>query len=226
MGIAGGPDMIQNGLVLALDAADRNSYPGSGTTWSDVSGNSNNGSLVNGPTFNTSNNGAIIFDGTNDSLSHPTITFTNQPYSLELFGKITSTIDTNNRRSIFGNVNYASEFSATQTYFTNITCDSTPSYFNFAFTSAGSLVVNSIFHWIFTVNSSKTVQIFLNSRSATADTQLTGFTTISSTFTRFGIWTTIRPYIGDVYSIRIYNQALSASQVLQNYNAQKSRFNL
>ena len=218
--------MIQDGLVLALDAADRNSYPGSGTAWTDMSGNNNNGTLVNGPTFSTSNNGALVLDGTNDSLSYPTITFTNQPYSLELFGKITSTIDTNNRRSIFGNVNYASEFSATQTYFTNITCDSTPSYFNFAFTSAGSLVVNSIFHWIFTVNSSKTVQIFLNSRSATADTQLTGFTTISSTFTRFGIWTTIRPYIGDVYSIRIYNQALSASQVLQNYNAQKSRFNL
>jgi hypothetical protein len=221
-----GPSILTNGLVLALDAANSKSYPGSGTTWSDMSGNGNNGTLTNGPTFNSANGGSIVFDGTNDSFSYPTITFTNQPYSLELFGKITSTIDTNNRRSIFGNINYAGEFSATQTYLTNITCDSTPTYFNFAFTSAGSLVVNSIFHWVFTVNSSKNVQIFLNSIPATIDNQLTGFTTISSTFTRFGIWTTLRPYIGDVYSIRIYNQALSTSQVQQNYNSQKSRFNL
>jgi hypothetical protein len=227
MGIAGGPNIIEDGLVLALDAADKNSYPGSGTTWFDLSGNGNNSSLVNGPTYNTNNDGAIVLDGINDSISYPSITFTNQPYSLELFGKITSTIEpTANRRSIFGNVNYASEFSNTTTYFTNITCDSTPSYFNFSFSSAGSLVVGSIFHWAFTINSSKVVQIFLNSRAATADNQLTGFTNISSNFTRFGIWTTIRPYIGDVYSIKIYNKALSASEVLQNYNALKSRFNL
>ena len=51
MGIAGGPDIIQNGLALALDAADRNSYPGSGTVWGDVSGNNYNFTLTNSPTF-------------------------------------------------------------------------------------------------------------------------------------------------------------------------------
>ena len=61
-----GPKVPTNGLVLNLDAADRNSYPGSGTTWTDLSGNGNNGILTNGPTFTSQNGGAIVFDGTND----------------------------------------------------------------------------------------------------------------------------------------------------------------
>ena len=60
------PRIVTSGLVLALDAADRNSYPGSGTTWTDLSGNANNGTLTNGPTFNSANGGSIVFDGTND----------------------------------------------------------------------------------------------------------------------------------------------------------------
>ncbi len=60
-----GPDLITNGLVLALDAADKNSYLGSGTSWYDLSGNGNTGALTNSPTFNSSNGGSIAFDGTN-----------------------------------------------------------------------------------------------------------------------------------------------------------------
>ena len=216
--------MIQDGLVLTLDASDRNSYISGSTTWFDVSGNNNSATLVNGPTFSTTSNGAIVFDGINDSLTYPTITFTNQPYTLELYGKITSTIDLLNRKSIFGNVNYAGEFSSEGTYFCNITCDSTPTYFNFQFSPL--LVINSIFHWVFTIDSSKNVRMFINTVPSNLDTQLTGFTNISSTFTRFGIWTTSRPYIGDVYAMRMYNQALNNSQAIQNYNALKSRFNL
>jgi len=62
----GGPNIITDGLVFAVDAADANSYPGSGTTWKDWSGNGNDGTLVNGPTFDSGNGGSIVFDGTND----------------------------------------------------------------------------------------------------------------------------------------------------------------
>ncbi len=61
-----GSDIVENGLVLALDAADKLSYPGSGTAWYDLSGNSNTGTLTNGPTFSAANMGSIVFDGTND----------------------------------------------------------------------------------------------------------------------------------------------------------------
>ena len=58
--------IVTNGLVLNLDAAQTASYPGTGTTWTDLSGNGNNGTLVNGPTYSSANGGSIVFDGTND----------------------------------------------------------------------------------------------------------------------------------------------------------------
>jgi hypothetical protein len=58
--------IVSNGLILNLDAAQLRSYPTSGTTWTDLSGNGYNTTLVNGPTFNSANGGSIVFDGTND----------------------------------------------------------------------------------------------------------------------------------------------------------------
>lgn len=69
MAIYRGPNIVRNGLVLALDAADRNSYRGSGTTWTDLSGNTNTGTLTNGPTFSGANLGTIVFDGVDDYVS-------------------------------------------------------------------------------------------------------------------------------------------------------------
>ena len=60
-----GPDIIEDGLVLCLDAANINSYPKSGTAWTDVIGG-NNGTLTNGPAFDSDNGGSIVFDGAND----------------------------------------------------------------------------------------------------------------------------------------------------------------
>jgi hypothetical protein len=66
MSIQNGPKIATNGLLLTLDAANVKSYPGSGTTWTDLSRNGNNGTLTNGPTFNSNNRGSIVFDGVND----------------------------------------------------------------------------------------------------------------------------------------------------------------
>lgn len=60
------PTIVTNGLIMYLDAGNRSSYPTSGTTWTDLSGNGNNGTLTNGPTFNSANQGSIAFDGSND----------------------------------------------------------------------------------------------------------------------------------------------------------------
>jgi hypothetical protein len=71
------PYVIRNGLILYLDAGNTNSYPGSGTTWTDLSVSGFNGTLTNGPTFNASNGGSIVFDGTDDFVQcsgSPTVT--------------------------------------------------------------------------------------------------------------------------------------------------------
>ncbi len=59
-------DIVRTGLVLDLDAAQPLSYGGTGTTWNDLSGNGNNGTLTNGPTYDSSNGGSIVFDGVDD----------------------------------------------------------------------------------------------------------------------------------------------------------------
>jgi hypothetical protein len=58
------PSTVTSGLVLSLDAGNVKSYPGSGATWTDLSQNGNNGTLVNSPTFNSANGGSLVFDGT------------------------------------------------------------------------------------------------------------------------------------------------------------------
>jgi len=68
MGLTHSPHIVTDGLVLCLDAANARSYPGTGTTWSDLAG-SNNGTLTNGPTFTTANRGGITLDGTDDKIS-------------------------------------------------------------------------------------------------------------------------------------------------------------
>ena len=60
------PSIVRDSLLLYLDAANTKSYPGSGTTWYDLSGNNKNPTLTNGPTFNSDNLGSIVLDGTND----------------------------------------------------------------------------------------------------------------------------------------------------------------
>ena len=66
MAIGIGSDNVESGLVLAIDFANPKSYPGSGTTVYDLSGNGYNGTLTNGPTFSTEYGGALVFDGSND----------------------------------------------------------------------------------------------------------------------------------------------------------------
>jgi len=75
------PRIVTDGLVLCLDAADKKSYPGSGTTWYDRSGNGNNGTLVNGGSYNSSNGGVIELDGVNDYIDIP-LNLTNQNYTV------------------------------------------------------------------------------------------------------------------------------------------------
>ena len=64
MSVHAGPNTVEDGLVLALDAANPRSYPGTGITWSNLIDNGTNVTLTNGPTYNNANSGAIEFDGT------------------------------------------------------------------------------------------------------------------------------------------------------------------
>jgi len=81
-----GPSLTTSGLVLHLDAGNPSSYPGTGTTWTDLSGNGNNGTLVNGPAYSSANGGNIVFDGSNDYISFSGFTInTNTGFTFDIW---------------------------------------------------------------------------------------------------------------------------------------------
>ena len=80
-----GPNIVTDSIVLTIDAGNRNSHIGSGTNWNDLSGNASNGTLTNGPTFNSSNIGSIVFDGVDDFVTGTNVVISSQATLLVWF---------------------------------------------------------------------------------------------------------------------------------------------
>jgi hypothetical protein len=221
-----GPDINENGLILHLDAANRNSYPGSGTTWTDLSGNGNNGTLTNGPTFNAANMGSIVFDGTNDYIYRSSISnFNSSTYTILLWGKFVSVSSS----GILFNLGRSSGDADTeaQLYYNNsrlVYWDYAGSIaFNFI-QSSGTLSTNVYQYLGFTKNSTNGT-FYINGYSSGTGTAAFDANISTNDFT---IGADIRDSInyvnGNISQFLLYNRVLTASEVLQNYNATKSRF--
>ena len=222
MAFGNGPKIVTNGLVLLLDAADKNSYPGSGTTWTDISGNGNNGTLTNGPTFNSANGGSIVFDGIDDYSTIPSSPSwaigTNG--TLEMVIYRAASITTNHR--LWCVTNNSSNLDA---YLDNATGGV---YMHGGVIGTNAQPpLNQYLHVLVTYNSG-TIAMYYNGISQTLSGTSTGYN-ITGTGTLF----IAQFYAGGSYyfngripSFKIYNRALSATEILQNYNATKSRFGL
>jgi hypothetical protein len=225
MSAFGGPNIIEDGLVLYLDAGNRKSYPGSGTTWLDKSGRGNNGTLINGPTFNSSNGGSIVFDGTNDYITFPSVTLnTNTGFTIDMW------IYINDPQPVYSNF---------WSYWLNIGGNGGFEWGVYANTglqgiflvkdagaSGGPTVISSYVgnQWaniIFGCNSTIPFIYTNGTLSGTAN----NFRNINITITEI-LRGSSRYFKANQASIKFYNRALTASEVLQNYNATKGRFNL
>jgi hypothetical protein len=225
MATDGGPNTVTNGLVLHLDAGNFKSYPGSGTTWFDKSGNSNNGTLINGPTFNSSNGGSMVFDGVNDYITTPNVIggFTN--YSAEFWFKLNT--NTAGVEKWLGSQYSSAGGGVGRVIFMIFTSNKIRNFINgTSFDGDTTILTNIWYHVVFTRNTTGSGTIYLNG-------VLDGSGTLSTPAVQN------QPYInggttsfsnrwvnGQIPITRLYNKALSAQEVLQNYNATKSRFNL
>lgn len=222
--------IVTDGLVFCLNAADRNSYPGSGTTWTDVSGNAYNGTLTNGPTYSSTNGGAIVFDGTDDyvaltsnifsSLSTLTIAVWAYPRVLTTKGMFFKSSKNFNNQIIF-------EIENSQLHWAvQINGSWSPDGY-----SSAAVVANTWQHFAVTVDGSGW-KLYINGSQNGGNTQTSNFTSIGTTqnyyigYSADGFYGAGRPLDGNIGNMQIYNRALSASEILQNYNAQKSRFGL
>ena len=241
MGFHRGPNIVRDGLVLALDAASPRSYPGTGTTWYDLSGNDNNGTLTNGPTFSNGNGGSIAFDGSNDSVVNTyTSNFDMDTNStIEVIFKCNSSLTNSNdsRQSLFSN-STSNSFGLEIGIFSGCNINSTTG-FRFlmhrqgncfsAVSAANAWVQSEICFFTYTRDASRGEKMFVNGQEITPQ-QANGYTySAGSSSSFFGIRQGTgggQRLNGNIYKTSIYSKALSATEVLQNYNAQKSRFGL
>lgn len=211
----GPPKSITNGLLLYLDAADNVSYPGSGTTWNDLSGNNNHFTLTNSPTFNNSNFGSLIFDSTKSASR--TVVSTSTTITMEIWFKVTTYAET----ILFYNGNGASSgygfaFGAcgasTSTlfiFFGGISCN---------VVSKASIATNTWYHAVYTRTTSSNT-LYINGVS-TSTSGLNPTAPGVSTTTTLGVIT------GNISLARMYNRVLSSGEIIKNYNDTKYRFGL
>ena len=222
MSASGGPDIITDGLVLCLDAADKQSYSGSGNTWTDISNNGNNGTLTNSPTFNSSNKGNIAFNGTNNFIN-TSYTLPNTNYTISVAFKI-NVFSTTYNRGVFSTFS-TSNFNGI--YFADSGSQSISTSNMWFWADGNSLYrIPYIFAtntWYFVAFSIINGEIYVYINGGLVY-QVTDTTTHQNTL-NLGISRFDQNYLnGNISLAQVYNRALSANEILQNYNALKGRF--
>jgi hypothetical protein len=241
MGISGGPDVIQDGLVLTADPADINSFRSGSTLIYDLSGNNNTGTLTNGPVFDSGSIKSIFLDGANDYIN------LGAGSSLDISNNVSFDIwfKLGNNYGVVGSnwggiISKRNQFSPFTTTF-GVNQNGTGNIFQVFFATGGSYRILAI----------STSQYFSSNTwtHLSATYEQSGSNTVISMY-KNGLFATSSLLAGNVPSTpsinltvgasyvaneftnmdcggcRIYNRALSASEVAQNYNATKTRFGL
>jgi len=220
MGIGYNSKIVTDGLVLALDAANLKSYPGSGTTWYDLSGNGNNGTLVNGVVYDSANSGNMVFGGVNDFVdcgkTASQLGIYDSDYTLSaffripnlsgdkmVFGTSTTAVRQGMHHGVRNNLFYFAHYSADM--------------------NAGTAVANTWYYgtWVWS-STAPTARMYINGNLIQQSASLASFlgTTnilIGSSWTRFS---------GNIANAMIYNRALPSAEIKQNFNALRGRYGI
>lgn len=225
------PKIVTDGLVLYLDAGNTKSYPGTGATWSDLSRSGLTASLVGSPTFSSINGGSIVFDGNTNKYAQTNYVFTSSSsYSMGVWVK-SSTSGVTNR--VLGNADSTNGLTgtdiiwgypaSTQIYIVR-RAGSNDGTRDTA-TSAISNLLTSIHHVFITYDHTGVgTKVFVDGVQVGQNTNLGFSSSLSFRIGKDGNGSD--SFNGNVYNAQIYNRALTSSEVLQNYNATKSRFGL
>ena len=213
--------VVTTGLQLYLDAGNASSYPGSGTAWTDLSGNSRDGTLTNGPTYSGTNGGSIVFDGSNDyvqctgSLTVTAATFvtwikrngSQGTYDGILFSRGTNTTGMNFYTS--NQLGYHwNDSSSTYNWSSGLTIpDATWCMIAVSVTSTAATA------YLCQTGGTTTATNTVNHASSLLDDIKLARDEASS-----------RYFNGNIAVAQLYNIALSAAQVSQNFQADRGRF--
>jgi hypothetical protein len=216
------PAIVTDGLVLCLDAANVRSYPKSGTTWSDLVG-ANNGTMqsMSSANYSYDNGGSLIFDGASDYVSLPengmSYPDTNSDFTLEVIVRLNTL--TPQYQIIFQQEDSGGTgrtwlgVSNTNTCYSNL-----PNYFQ----SSSTLSENTVYHMLLKYDSG-TLFIGLDGKWESASTRNIDENSTGSFRIGSGKATGY-PLNGNIYSVKIYNRALTGDEVRQNYEATVGRY--
>ena len=229
----GGGNIVTDGLILYLDAANTKSIVSGSTRWNDLSRSNSNGTLINGPTFNSGNGGNITFsNGSFQRVSGSTVL--SPSFTVEIiFMPITMgdyapvfTVGINNGFGSWGDFDMHTTTTGAIYCGTDVATRLTPSDTG---CGAGAFLTNNIYHITFTFSAGPTTQgtgilyknsVLLNSKAMTKP--LNGSTPGPYSFQNTSTFSSSMR----MYGFRIYNKALSSQEILQNFNTTKKRFGL
>jgi hypothetical protein len=223
MGYFSGPKIVTNGLVFAVDAASARSYPGSGTTATDLAGTSTI-TLDNGVGFSNTNEGTFVFDGSDDEINTNLTTAYNDFSCVVIFK--------DNGSAAWGRLvdkSYSAGF-----FITAYQATVGAGYVGGGVIVPGSphgqaLIYDRTKYNYFVMTRSGTTQsIYLNGSAATAS--FTGSSAaMDTTSMSIGSWsgaTTSQRYTGDIAVVKTYNRALTTAEIDQDFNAYRNRFGI
>lgn len=207
-----GPSIIHDtSLIFELDAADSNSYNGSGTVWNDLSGYNYTGTLVNTPTFNSTNGGSLLFNGTTQQ-----VTFSSSPASstFSVFAWINIGATNSGYRSV-----YVSSTGNRGFWINGLKIN----WYDGADRILGNTTLSTnIWNYVGITYNGTNLTAYLNGASdGTATYAGSSLPAIGYVAGHSGEY-----FNGNISNIQIYNRVLNSSEIIQNYNTSKARFGL
>ena len=213
-----GPDIVTDGLVFAVDAGSERSYSGSGTTWKNLGSSGSDVALTNGPVFNAANGGYFEFDGTDD-----------YAYSADNSFDITGNVTINSWIRHDGTGTSVGNYISNSTNFgyrmrRNGGNGSNLWLYASGNNVSGGAIYDNIWYMVTGVFSSTGLRAYINGVLVGSNTTAYGNPTFGGDFF-IGTYSVGQEIFGgDIASAQVYSSALTASEILQNYNAQKNRF--
>ena len=229
------PALLTAGLVLNLDAGNTASYIGSGNSWNDLSG-SNNGTLTNGPTFNAGNGGSILFDGIDDVISFGNILNMGlNSWTISCWVKFDGGTGL---MGIIGKTSYRSNEGRYSIYINdnNLVAFFQPSISSIIATTPLTPYLDNKFHNIvLTINRTSMMNFFIDGVSVATAIDVSNTISMnpnSSDNFYIGSYASsdgqspLYFFKGNIGQALIYNRALTATEVSNNFDALKSRFSL
>jgi hypothetical protein len=230
MSLAHSPSIVTNGLLLALDAGNVKSYSGTGTTWSDMSGNLKTTTLTNGPVYSSSFGGMISFDGVNDySITSNMTAPSGTNYTVSIWVRIDSSMSGVDSRFFwhgnYGVLIYKYSSNAVTIYIYNGT---TAIQVVFGIMNNSDMSYGTWYNLTGTYDGSL-IKTYVNGKFTNQSTQ-TGSIQAANTPNFFGLGAngldTSNPTKCDISNVSIYTVTLSADEILQNFNALRGRFGI